>query len=167
MAVGEARDLWEVGHDDDLARDREAGQAATDREPGLAPDPRVHLVEDERGDIIEVRQDAPTREHHAGELSPAGGFAEREPWLSGATPEPELHPFGAGRAGFRERFQAHLDARTGHPEVLELALERVRERGCGSRSTGGDPFRQGGHPRSERLHLAPQLPETLGGTAAG
>ena len=79
MAVGEASDLWEVGHDDDLARDREAGQAATDREPSLAPDPRVHLVEDERGDIIEVRQDAPTREHHAGELSPAGRFGASGP----------------------------------------------------------------------------------------
>ena len=56
VSVGEAGDLRQVGHHHDLAIVRQLRQAKAHRQPGLTADPGVDLVEDQRGDVIEVGQ---------------------------------------------------------------------------------------------------------------
>ena len=50
MSIGECGDLGEMGDDHDLGMGGQLGKASADVQPGLAADPGVDLVEDERGD---------------------------------------------------------------------------------------------------------------------
>ena len=77
MAVGERRDLRQVGDHQDLGVLGEHGQPAADLDRRLAADAGVDLVEDERRHRVGRRQRHLDAEHHPGELTAGGALAQR------------------------------------------------------------------------------------------
>ena len=112
-----------------------------DREPCLPSDARVHLVEHERRHVVEVGHHAATREHRARELATRRRLGERRCLLPRRRREPELDDLGPRRPELGGRIQLDRDRGAGHPELLQLALERRRER---RRRIGPAPGENGG-----------------------
>jgi hypothetical protein len=80
-----------------------------------------------------------------------------------ARPGTEARPARRPTGRLGERSERDLDRSARHPEVLDLLPERIRQRRSGRHPAGGDLFRERGQRRAERLHLGPQLLETLVG----
>ena len=76
-------DLRQVGHDHDLASEREVREAPSDGDPGLPADAGVHLVEDQSRHVVEVDEHAPAGQHRARELPARRDLRERLRRLSG------------------------------------------------------------------------------------
>ncbi len=77
VPVGERRDLGQVGDHHHLGGAGQHRQPAADLDRGLAADPGVDLVEDERRHRVGAGQHHLERQHHPGQLAARGALGER------------------------------------------------------------------------------------------
>jgi hypothetical protein len=135
VPVGEGGDLGQMRDDEHLTRTGEAREAAAHGDPRPPADARVHLVEDERRDLVEIGEDASAREHHSGELPSRAGSRERQLVPSGDGREPQLNSLGPVGSRIR-RLERHPDGGALHAELPQLDLQRLRQLGRASPPRG-------------------------------
>ena len=140
VPVAERGDLRQVGDADDLAAAGEGLQLLAHRAGGLAADPRVDLVEDQRvgsAAALALGGDAHQRQHHPRELAARGRLAQRAGRHARVRGDHELDLVGARRAGaVLARGQRHGEARALHGQRRQPPADRVGEAGRRRRPRG-------------------------------
>ena len=96
VPVGERRDLGQVGDHEHLGGAGQRGEPAADLDRGLAADPGVDLVEDERRHRAGAGQRDLEGQHHPGQLAAGGALVQRRGLGAGVGGQQELDVVDAG-----------------------------------------------------------------------
>ena len=129
MVVGARRDLGGMGHHQHLGGGRDPREALADRIRGGAADAAVDLVEHQARRRALLGEHDLERQHQPRELAARGDARERPGLLAGVGRDLEGDPLGAlaRPVGFRQRDQAHHEARLVELERRQLRHHRPRE----------------------------------------
>ncbi len=148
LSVGKRRNLREVRHAHHLVSLAQCREQTPDRDARFTSDPRVDLVEHERG-RRRGEHDA-RRQHRTGELAARRGPRQRAGPLPRVRGQEEHHAVRTVVARLRG-LDLDLHGRVGHGQFVEVLLDRP-----GQRRGGRDPCRgetpRGGH--RDRVSLA-------------
>src|SRR5512146_1066546 len=140
VAVGERRNLRQVGDRDHLRPLCQPTERTADGVGGLAADARIDLVEHHRL----AARDGGNRQRHARELSSGGGLGDGAERQTRVRPDQERRLVATGRAGLA---LAQLDEElaVAHPHLAQLGGHRVGERRSSRIPLGGKLRRQPPH----------------------
>ncbi len=123
MGVGVDGDLRQVRHAEHLVLAGQAPEAPPHALRRAGADPRVDLVEDERGRGVGGGEDLFHRERDPRELATGGDARERHGRLPRVRGDQELHRLGTGHTELA-RDQLHVEPGLPEPERLERARHR-------------------------------------------
>ncbi len=112
--------------------------------PDPAADPRIHLVEHERRDAIDARQNRFEREHDARQLAARRDARQRTRIVPDVERHEKLDIFGAGRGRGRAGHQARAELAVGEPELREERVDFRAQPPRAIASSHGELARGGG-----------------------
>ena len=108
---------------------RHPAHRIADLEPDLAADAGIHLVEDERGHLIEPGENRRQREHHARHLATRGDAGQGAGFVAEVERDAELDRLGAVRARLRQRQERRREQAVVHAQLRQESVHLSRQAG--------------------------------------